>query len=352
MPAKKKQEPLTYQQFRLNLADGKLPGQALFFYGAEPYLIDQALQAFANAHLDQESKQYGTVKLDGETTTWTDLENALMSVQMFAPTKVVILTHPARLPTKSQTALTNYLSNPADNTWLALIDPEADWRKKPYSTWANLVTQVLCDPLTGNELAEWITETVQQNNLQIGPDQIRFLETISNGDMQIIFGILDKVFLLTEPGDHITDLILETATGSSCRYSWDSLLTAIADRDPQMLWQVIDYLHKQSPTATYFTQILSRTFLGALIAQQSQANIPFDIAIYKSVGYFGKARTLINNIARNYTREEIESALHEIRATDRQLKSTPKSTLPQIYQLLGKIILSEKIRNFEEIREY
>lgn len=340
-----KQSVLSYSDFINALAAGKDIGRQIFFYGGEPFLIDQAVRTFTDANLDEDSREFGIVRMDGEDIGWADLETALSSQQMFAAKKVIQLHRPGRLPPSAKKALTSYFANPSENTCLALVESQADWRKKPYKDWAELLIRVQCDSLPENELAEWITTTVANEGFRIEPDQIHFLETVSDGDMQIISGILEKVFFLVDEGENITEEILETATGSSRRYSWDSLLSAIAKRDFQSLWPVLDFLQQQIPSATYFTQILSRTFQGALLAQQFHGDIPFDINLYKSIGYFGSSRTLINNISRAYTRQEIEEALSQIRTTDRDIKNTSKSPMPLVHHMMAKIIFSEKNRN-------
>ncbi len=333
-------EILPFEGFKHKLKSGEDPDHVVLFYGGELYLIDQAVSMFTNAILDENNREYGLTRLDGDSTNWQELDNALRSQPMFVDQKVVILTEAKRLPASARKELTNYFSNPSENTWLGLIDIDIDWRKQPYNTWATLITRVQCDPLSGDDLARWIRECVEAEEFNISDQQTDFLVSISDGDMQIVSGILDKVFLLLEPNQPITDPILETAAGSSQRYSWDALLAAVADRDLKSLWQIVDYLQKQAPSATYFTQILSRTFQGALIAQQFQGNIPFDMSIYRSIGYFGKSRQQINRISKNFSREELENALSEIRIIDRELKTTSKSAAPMIFQLMGKIVIS------------
>jgi DNA polymerase-3 subunit delta len=330
----------SFDGFKKQLTSSEKPDRAVLFFGSESYLINQSVSLFINSVLDENNREFGLTKLDGDSTNWQELDNALRSQPMFVDQKVVILRDIKRLPVSARKGLTDYFTNPSENTWLGLIDTDIDWRKKPYSTWATLITRVQCDPFAGDDLTLWIQEYVKAAGFDISDTQAEFLASISDGDMQIISGILDKVFLLLEPDQPITDPILETAAGSSQQYSWDALLAAVADRDMKSMWQIIDYLHRQAPSATYFTQILSRTFQGALIAQQFQGNIPFDMSIYRSIGYFGKSRQQINRISKSFSREEMEDALSEIKITDRELKSTSKSTAPMIYQLMGKIVIS------------
>jgi DNA polymerase-3 subunit delta len=346
-----KQNIMSFKEFERILQRGKEVGGQVFFYGSEAYLLDRAVRLFVETHLDESSREYGRVILDGENSTWADIENALKTMPMFTTRKVIILSHPGHLSGPARSALTEYFSQPCLNTWLGLVEPQVDWRKKPFKEWSEMMVRVQCEPLTDEELSQWISDTVEAEGFRIAPESIRVLEAVSDGDMQIIIGILEKAFLLTEPGDAVTQEILQTATGDSCRYTWDSLLSAMASRDFSALWSVVDYLQKQVPSPTFFTQILSRSFQGALLAQQFQGEIPFDINVYKSIGYFGKSRTLIQNMARGYSREEIEEALRSIRQADRELKTSSKSSGPLIQALLAKIILSEKIRNRKAIRE-
>jgi DNA polymerase-3 subunit delta len=342
--SQEKLKSLTYREFAQDLAGGADPGPVLFFYGSEPFLIDKAVHLLIDIRLDSASREYGLHRLDGGDITWADLENALTSLQMFATKKVIILNNPARLPTAARTALSEYCKHPADSTWLGLVDPQPDWRKKPFKDWAESAIRVECNSLSEGELAEWITSLVQAQDLQIGSEQIGFLLANTDGDMQIISGILEKAFFLVEKGNAISEDILETATGSSRRYSWDSLLRGIANRDIKSVWTVVDFLQKEVPSPTYFTQILSRTFQGALIAQQFRGDIPFDINLYKSIGYFGQIRSIVSIIARSYSRQEIMDALDQIRALDRELKNSSKSWLPLIQTMLTKIIFCEKIQ--------
>ena len=344
-----KQISLTYREFAQDLAAGTDPGSVVFFYGTELFLIDKAVLLFIDTHLDSASREYGLHRMDGADVTWADLENALTSLQMFAAKKVIILNNPARLPASARTALTNYCNHPAENTWLGLVDPQPDWRKKPFKDWSESSVRVECNALPESELIEWIKSLVQAQGLQIESEQISFLLANSDGDMQIISGILEKTFFLVERGNTISEDILETATGSSRRYSWDTLLRAIAKRDLQNVWIVVDFLQKDIPSPTYFTQFLSRTFQGALIAQQFSGDIPFDIDLYKSIGYFGQIRSIISIIARSYSRQEIMDALDQIRATDRELKNSSKSSSPLIHAMLAKIIFCEKIQELVSI---
>jgi DNA polymerase-3 subunit delta len=344
-----KQKSLTYKEFTQDLAAGTDPGPVVFFYGSERFLIDKAVHLFIDTHLDSASREYGLHRIDGAEVTWADLENALTSLQMFAAKKVIILNNPARLPASARTALTDYCNHPAENTWLGFVDPQPDWRKKPFKDWAESAIRVECNSLSEGELAEWIKSLTQARELQIGSEQISFLLANSDGDMQIISGILEKASFLVEKGSTISEDTLETATGSSRRYSWDTLLRGIANRDFQSVWMVVDFLQKEIPSPTYFTQILSRTFQGALIAQQFHGDIPFDINLYKSIGYFGQIRSIISMIARAYSRQEIIDALDQIRATDRELKNSSKSASPLIHAMLTKIIFCEKIQELVSI---
>jgi DNA polymerase-3 subunit delta len=340
MKTTSKQGILSFNDFERHLKNGKDSGAVVFFYGEESYLLERAIKLFVNSHLDDSTREYGVIRLDGDSCNWGDIENALKTSPMFTIQKVILLHHPGHLSMAVKSALTEYFRKPTVDTWLGLIEPEVDWRKKPYKEWSELVVRVQCESLTDADLTRWITDIVKEEGFHISEESLRILESISDGDMQIIYGILEKAFLLMESGETITEEILSSATGDACRYTWDSLLEAIANRDFSKLWSAVDYLQKQVPSATYFTQILSRSFQGALLAQQAKWDIPFDINVYKSIGYFGKSRILIQNIAKNYSRKEIEEGLAMIRTTDRELKTSAKLPGPAIYSLLAKIVFA------------
>jgi len=340
----KKIRTSTYSQFAQDLAGGKDPGPAVLFYGEEPFLIDQAVILLVETRLDSASREYGLRRFDGSDVSWAELENALTSRLMFSTKKVVLLRNPARMAASARTAMTGYLANPATDTSLGLIDSEPDWRKKPYTDWSEFIVRVECNGLTEDKLSAWIKSLVEAQDIRIEPEQIGFLLSVSDGDMQIISGVLEKVYLLVDKGGVVSEEVLVTATGSSRRYSWDSLLLAVAKRDVQSLWAVADFLQKRTPTPTYFTQILSKTFQGALIAKQFEGDIPFDMELYKSIGYFGQARNRISMISRSYSRQEIIDALRQVRTTDRELKNASKSSSPLIYQMLARIVFCERIQ--------
>ena len=53
--AAKHHNTLTYKEFADALAGDQDPGQVVFFYGAEPFLIDRAVRMFVDAHLDDKA---------------------------------------------------------------------------------------------------------------------------------------------------------------------------------------------------------------------------------------------------------------------------------------------------------
>ncbi|OJW69367.1 MAG: DNA polymerase III subunit delta [Candidatus Amoebophilus sp. 36-38] len=291
-----------------------------FLQGEEVYYIDCIIDYLEHQILDESEKIFNLTILYGKEHTISQVIAQAKQYPVGAERQVVIVKEAQDLQDlhrdAGQAFLINYLQSPNPTTILAF-----GYKHKTLSNKTTL-SKVLVEQaiftnsnrLYNNQLSPWITNYVTEKKMSISEKAIFMLEESVGSDLSRLAKELDKVILNLQPGDKITDTIIQEYVGISKQFNAFELQHAIASRDVykanQIIFQLVDNAKNQVAIPliallfTFFSKILllhqARDKSPQVLSQALQVNNYF-IPQYMAASKKYSINKVIENI--NYLQE-------------------------------------------------
>lgn len=211
-----------------------------FFYGAEPYLIEESL-ARLQAHLMPEDDPFGNkVVLDLEETPIQMLIQEAETLPFFGERRFIIGKN-ARFLTagKGKTgvshdveALIHYLNNPLATSVvvLTLDSDQLDKRKKVVKALLAGARTIQYQPLKGKEAVEWVARHLRELGVKITTAALKELVVLVGNDLRLLHQECEKLATFVGEGGNITPEIISELVPRTLEQDVFKLMGKIAER--------------------------------------------------------------------------------------------------------------------------
>jgi DNA polymerase-3 subunit delta len=305
---------VTLEELLAELAAGRLR-PAYLLAGSEPLLREDALRALVEAILEPEARDFNLDRLDGASTSAATLEDALRTLPVLAPRRLVVLREPEARK-RGAAGLGDALARlvPAlpdpPQTILVVTAGHVDARAKWVRGFGDPALRVSCDPpRPGKAVVAFVRAEAKRQGLKLEPRTAETLAERVGPQLLLLRSELGKAALYAGPGrsltpDHVSDSVSRSA------------------EDP--IWDLTDALGTgRLPDALAILQRMEAggapppVLLGALAAHfRKLARVS---AGAKVAGHPFAVKKLEKQ-AKRYTTRRLRTCLRAIHETDEALK--------------------------------
>jgi DNA polymerase-3 subunit delta len=222
---------VTVEELRQRLARGERRA-AYLVVGAEPLLRDDAVAALRSALLGEGPADFDLDRFDGERAGPAELADALRSLPVLAPRRLVILRDPEgrRGPglADALAELVEGMEGEASSA-LVVVAEKADGRAR----WVKAFDEdsvVRCDPpRTQREVAAFVREEAVRQGVAIDADAAETLAERVGAQLLLARREIEKAALLAGPGGRIARAAIEAGTPDSAAEPIWELTDAIGE---------------------------------------------------------------------------------------------------------------------------
>ncbi|MEE9607815.1 MAG: DNA polymerase III subunit delta [Myxococcota bacterium] len=315
---------MTPEELRQELAAGVLR-PAYLIAGEEALLRDDALALVREAVLAGIPDAFNFDRLDGETSTPAALLDAVGTLPVQAPRRLVLLREPeaARGPARGLAeALADSVSALAaagraaeggaepGGTVLVVVASKPDSRARWVRAFAEPAVRVRCDsPRGARELAAFVREEAERQGVALEPGAAQLLAERVGPQLLMLRQEIAKLWLVVGPGGRATRAHVSTGTSDVAEEPiWD-LTDAIGEG---RVAEALTLLHKLVGAGAPPPLVL-----GALVAHFRKL-----LRLRSGGGVAGPpfVRRKLEGQARRYAERRLLSCLHAIHETDTALK--------------------------------
>lgn len=318
-----------------------------YFRGDDDFLKESTARELINAVLDPATRDFNVELIRGDETSAEAIDTALSTPPMFADRRMAVIRDVHALRKDSRTALERYLTRPAADVVLLLVDPAGE---KEDRTLADASFVVDFEPLSDDRIPAWIVHHAATSlGVTISEGAARALHAAAGSELAALASELDKLASYTG-GAAITEDAVKAVVGVRSGETLADLLDAVAERNAARAVALVPVVLSQ-PKANVVTTIMALATQLCAVAWGRAARDRGMPAAGIDRGFYallkeGKAfpgRPWKDAVAQwgravpRWTTPQLEQALHELLAADIAAKEARVSSEEQ---LLSSLVLA------------
>jgi DNA polymerase-3 subunit delta len=294
-----------------------------FFYGEEPFYIDELTTWMEQNVLDEAEKGFNQTIVYGRDVSARDVIDLARRFPMMGSYQLVIVKEAQHILNMDE-PLKAYLEHPLDSTILVINYKykKLDKRKALYKILSKSDKCVLFESakLYDSKIPAWISHRVMGMGYTINPKSVRLLAEYLGADLGRINNELGKLMINLKPGDAITEDLIEQNIGISKDFNIFELTNAMGKRDVGKALRIVQYFEanpKQNPLQMVSVLVYSyfmKVFLYHFVSRESRSGIASKLGVSP---YFVDDYKFA---AQNYTARQVREIVAELRQIDLKSK--------------------------------
>ena len=215
----------------------------IVLHGSEWSLKQAALLAITKQVLGSEDDELSVTRFVGKDAELREVRDELLTVSMFADSRVVVVEEADEFITTYRPGLEDYVDKPSQSSVLVL-DCKS-WRKntKLAKKVSGSGLEIECSELTGGKLVKWITEeAAQTHGKQLSRDAAALLVELVGNNLGLIGQELAKLASYVGTADRITpDDVRSLVGGWKAETTW-TMTGAVRDGNVSLALACLDQL--------------------------------------------------------------------------------------------------------------
>ncbi len=330
---------LDAQKFYKDLEQGRL-APLYFIFGEEPYLLNQSAERFKYAVLSEGAADFNLSIFYANDADVNVVRDAVETLPMMAPRRLVILKEAQDLSDKEWTTLEPLFESAVDSTVFVLIASRVDKRKKTIRMLLEKADCVEFKKPYENQIPSWINYIAQNLQVEISKDAIHLLHKLVGHHLTEIESELKKLSdFVGERRIEVTD-VAQVVSRSKEENVFD-FTKAIGENDRVKALEHLVHLLDQGQSEIGIVSLLARHVRILLTVKKGMEEglHGAKLAHYAQVPpYF--LESYIDQ-ARLWAARKLEQTLMVLCETDKALKSSPLSSHIWLENLVLKTCSSE-----------
>ncbi|HEY9113320.1 MAG TPA: DNA polymerase III subunit delta [Bacteroidales bacterium] len=327
----------------LNDIKNKIFAPVYFFYGDEPFFIDQLTRYIEQNALDESVKDFNQSVVYGRDSSGRDVVDLARRFPMFGNYHLVIVKEAQDL--KDIEVLEPYLEAPSASTILVISFKykKPDGRKSVFKKLIKNPNFISFESkkLYDNQVPGWIEKAVAELHCSIQPHAVQMLADYIGNDLSRINNELDKLMISTKQGELITAEKVEDNIGISKDYNIFEFQKALVQRDALKAYRIVQYFEanpKENPLQM-MTVILHNFFIKVLICNELS-----NLTDNKLAGEIGVSPVFVKDYrqaARIFSPVKVKSIISEIRKIDLRSKgvgTVDSNSYGTLQELVYKVV--------------
>lgn len=208
--------------------------------GTEPYFIDQVSNALIENVVDETARDFDLTIMYGKESHPDQIIEAAKRFPMLGKHQLIVVKE-AQYLDRTLELLIPYLESPQPQTILVICykNKVVDKRKKIYKAFQSAGVVLSTKPLYENQVAQWISEEVKNNNLKITPQSSALLIAYLGTELGKINSELNKLKHNLESNSEITPDLIERHIGISKDFNSFELQKALVTRNISHCYRII-----------------------------------------------------------------------------------------------------------------
>lgn len=306
---------MTYQDAIRRLASAPLLPLYLLC-GEEPFFIRELLAAF-RARIDL--RDFNDDLLDGDAVEPAQIVRIAETLPVMSAHRLIVVRDAERIK-DDRGVLTTYFKHPCKTTTLVFISPKPDMRKSLFAALKGTATTIVCTPLAGSALADWIAREGQRRGLRFTADALAFLQGHLGHNPFRIQQELDKLALSDSGQEPLSIEIVSRTVAGGRNDSVFDLIDTIAKKEVPEALRRLSGLRVFGEPPLLILSLLTRQWRMMAIARGALQDgcTPSDAAGKAGVPPFRIAKFMEQ--VKRWRLEEIRHAFDLTLSADLQLK--------------------------------
>lgn len=322
---------MSYRDF-INDRKKGITGDVLFFYGAEDYLMNRAVDIVISDHVDEDYRSLDVTHLDGGQVTAYDIMSEARSYSMFSPKRVAVVRNYLPLYKKTADAgadeLLEFASLPQDSSVVIFVlDSASSGSMTSFGKkLAKACSGYECARLEKPDLKAFITKRVHEGGKLISGRGLEHMTDVSgyyNRDSSYDLAQLDRdisKLVKAAESDEISDsLIEEILVGDSDRFVFN-LVDALMDGNRSKSLAIAEAIIRDEDGSMAVLALLTRQFEIMYDALELSATGMSISGMAKKTGVNEFRFKRAYNAARRYSLRRVKGILIDLYNTDRDIK--------------------------------
>lgn len=174
------------------LRSGQVPTLVLL-YGAEDLLREKAEKLLRRALFPEGRDDFNDTRFRARETTAEQIRDALLTLPVFAPRRLVTIRDADQLPAAVQDDLLAYLRDPAPETCLLLVAEKIDQRRKFFQQFKKTGTLVEFKPLNERDIPGYVKQSLAEHQAQMTGDALDLFCAMVGTALHEVNAELDKL---------------------------------------------------------------------------------------------------------------------------------------------------------------
>ncbi len=228
-------------------------------HGEEPYYIDLISKAIIENALEDHERDFNQMITYGKDSETLSIISEAKGYPMMAERRLVVVREAQDL--KDIELLEKYCAQPQPTTVLVIMYKykKFDSRKKFFKEIAKNGLVYTSDKIKEYQLVDWINNYLKTTEYSITPKASTLLADFLGNDLSKITNELDKLALLLQKGTTINEVHIEENIGISKDYNVYELTNAIAVRDVNKAFTIVNYF-EHNPKSGELVLVIGNIF--------------------------------------------------------------------------------------------
>ncbi len=330
---------MTPAELQRALADHTVP-PLLCLYGEESFLVEQAWRQVLAALVPADARDFNFQQFQGKETRAAAVLDAVQTLPVFAPRRLVMIKNAQDLPTAEQDGLLEYLRNPLPESVLLLVCGKIDARRKLFQAFKKEGALVEFKRLYDNQIPAFIRERLRISGKLMTEDALALFNRRVGNNLQEVVGELEKLFAYLGERD-LADVADVAAVVSDSRVdSIFELTNALGNGESSEALRLLGRLLADGQAPLLVLNLIVRHFRQLWLTREliDQGAKSADVARRVGVNpYFVEG--LIRQ-ARRFSAGRFRRAFDLFLEADLALKSSGAHPAPLLEQLILRIAVS------------
>lgn len=310
-------------------------------HGEESFYIDKIMHYFENFVLDEGEKDFNQTVVYGKDSEANAVIEIAKRLPMMADYQLILVKEAQDL--RDVDALLPYFERPNSSSILVFAHKhkKVDSRKKSWKTFAQKGVVFEAKKLYDSEIPNWIEHMLEEKKLIGSPKVIALIAEHLGNDLSKIENEIEKLSINLPEGSKITPDHIQEHIGLSKDFNVFELQAAIANKNKEKAFQIINYFNSNSKNHPGIVTIISLYgfFSKLLKLHQNPGTNQYEVAKIIGVNAFF-ARDYIA-AKQNYNLKKTIKAIEQLNIFDLKLKGVNNNLMPEsdlMKELLIKIM--------------
>jgi len=193
-----------------------------FFYGDEPYFIENMINLIVNKVVDKATKDFNLDIFNSEETNGDTVVTTASSFPMMSDKRVVIVKNIQKFSSSSKKRIEQYIDNPNESTVLILTANKINAKTSFYQKLIKKSSGFESPQLYEDEARAWIIKKFKLASIKISPEAALYIVQNTGTSQWALFNEVDKIALYFKGKDQIELEDIFGLVGHSKKYNtWE-----------------------------------------------------------------------------------------------------------------------------------